>query len=62
MPVNGVPSDRWKVERTLGPYNKPMDELELLEEQRLIKAKRMKKIYKGENDNGKYPKVFTKSS
>ena len=62
MPINGVPSDAWRVEKALGPYREPMDELELLEEQRLIKAKRMKNIDKGENDNGKYPKVFTESS
>ena len=40
MPVNGVPSDQWRVERALGPYAEPMDELELLEEQKLIKLKR----------------------
>lgn len=52
MPINGVPSDSWKVEKALGPYSEPMDELELLEEERLIKAKRMKNNDKGENDNG----------
>jgi hypothetical protein len=62
VPVNGVPSDRWRVKRALGPYAEPMDELELLEEQRLIKAKRMKNHDKGENDNGKYPKIFTEGS
>jgi hypothetical protein len=42
VPVNGVPSDQWRVKKALGPYAEPMDELELLEEQRLIKLKRMK--------------------
>ena len=52
MPVNGVPSDVWRVERALGPYSEPMDELEFLEEQRLIRLKRMKNEYKGADDNG----------
>jgi hypothetical protein len=50
MPVNGVPSDQWRVEKALGPYVEPMDELELLEEQRLIRLKRLK--YKGADKNG----------
>jgi len=62
VPVNGVPSDAWRIKRALGPYAEPMDELELLEEQRLIRLKRMKNRDEGENDNGKYPKVFTESS
>ena len=28
MPVNGVPSDDWRIKRALGPYAEPMDELE----------------------------------
>jgi hypothetical protein len=59
MPVNGVPSDQWRVKRALGPYAEPMGELELLEEQRLIRLKRMK--YKGVDNNGQYPKIFTES-
>lgn len=62
MPVNGVPSDQWRVERALGPYAEQMDKLELLVEQRLIRLKRLKNRDKGENDNGKHPKVFTESS
>jgi len=60
MPVNGVPSDQWKTEKALGPYAEPMDELELLEEQRLIRLKRMK--YKGVDNDGQYTEVFTESS
>ncbi|PUU88755.1 hypothetical protein [Halanaerobium congolense] len=59
MPVNGVPSDQWRVERALGPYAERMDELELLEEQRLIRLKRLK--YKGVDNNGQYTEVFTES-
>jgi len=59
MPVNGVPSDQWRVEKALGPYAEPMDELELLEEQRLIRLKRLK--YKGVDNNGQYTEVFTES-
>ncbi len=29
MPVNGVPSDEWRIKRALGPYAEPMDEDEL---------------------------------
>ena len=29
MPVNGVPSDEWRVKQALGPYAEPMDEDEL---------------------------------
>jgi len=52
MPVNGVPSDQWRVKRALGPYSKQMDELELLEEQRLIQLKRLKNKDKGADKNG----------
>jgi len=52
MLVNGVPSDHWRVKRALGPYAEPMDELELLEEQRLIRLKRMKNKYKGVDNDG----------
>jgi hypothetical protein len=52
MPVNGVPSDQWKTKKDLGPYAEPMDELELLEEQRLIKLKRLKSKGKGADKNG----------
>jgi hypothetical protein len=62
VPVNGVPSDAWRIKRALGPYAETMDELELLEEQRLIRLKRMKNKYKGVDNNGKHPKVFTESS
>ena len=52
MPVNGVPSDVWRVNRALGPYKEPLDQLELLEEQKLISAKRLKNKYKGADNNG----------
>jgi hypothetical protein len=29
MPVNGVPSDEWRIKRALGPYAEQMDEDEL---------------------------------
>ena len=61
MPVNGVPSDQWKIKRALGPYSKRRDELELLEEQRLFKLKRMKNKDKGEDNDGQYTEVFTES-
>lgn len=62
VPVNGVPSDQWRVKKALGPYAEPMDELELLEEQRLIKLKRMKNNNKGADNNGQHSEVFTESS
>jgi hypothetical protein len=52
MPINGVPSDQWKTDKALGPYAKSMDELELLEEQRLIRLKRIKNKDKGADKNG----------
>lgn len=61
MPVNGVPSDQWRIERALGPYAEPMDELELLEEQKLIQLKRLKTKHKGVDNNGQYTEVFTES-
>jgi len=45
MPVNGLPSDDWRVKRALGPYREPMDKMELEELQRIIKDKKRK----GEN-------------
>jgi hypothetical protein len=62
VPVNGVPSDQWRTEKALGPYAEPMDELELLEEQRVIRLKRMKNNNKGADNNGQYTEVFTESS
>ena len=62
VPVNGVPSDQWRIKRALGPYAEPMDELELLEEQRLIKLKRIKNNTIGADNNGQHPEVFTESS
>ena len=62
MPVNGVPNDDWRVERALGPYAERMDELELLEEQKLIRLKRLKTNHKGVDNNGQYTEVFTESS
>ena len=62
MPVNGVPSDQWRIKRALGPYSEPMDESELLEEQKLIRLKRLKTKHKGVDNNGQYTEVFTESS
>jgi hypothetical protein len=62
MPVNGVPSDQWRVEKALGPYAEPMDELELLEEQKLIRLKRLKNKHKGVDKIGQYTEVFTEGS
>jgi len=62
MPVNGVPSDQWRVKRALGPYGEPMDELELREEQRLIETKKIKNKYKGVDNDGQYTEIFTESS
>lgn len=36
MPVNGVPSDEWRIKRALGPYAEPMDEDELEKAARLL--------------------------
>jgi hypothetical protein len=40
MPVNGVPSDEWRVKRALGPYSDPMDEDELKRAARLLQEKK----------------------
>ncbi|TDP94669.1 hypothetical protein C7957_1104 [Halanaerobium saccharolyticum] len=40
MPVNGVPSDEWRVKRALGPYAEPMDEDELERAARLLQKKK----------------------
>ena len=50
MPVNGVPSDDWKVERALGPYAKRMDEDELQQESRLIQKKRKASLRKDDQE------------
>lgn len=42
MPVNGVPSDDWKVKRALGPYAYPMDKDDYKREQLMIQLKRNK--------------------
>jgi hypothetical protein len=40
MPVNGVPSDDWRIKRALGPYAEPMDEDELERAARMLRKKR----------------------
>jgi len=40
MPVNGIPSDEWKVKRALGPYAREMDDQELKELQEKIRQKK----------------------
>jgi hypothetical protein len=40
MPINGLPSDDWKVKRALGPYVEPMDEDELERAARLLQKKK----------------------
>jgi len=40
MPVNGVPSDDWRVKRVLGPYAEPMDEDELKRADELLQKKK----------------------
>ncbi|WP_159432604.1 MULTISPECIES: hypothetical protein [Halanaerobium] len=40
MPVNGVPSDEWRVKRALGPYAEPMDEDDLERAARLLQKKK----------------------
>ena len=40
MPVNGVPSDEWRVKGALGPYAEPMDEDDLERAARLLQKKK----------------------
>ena len=40
MPVNGVPSDNWRIKRALGPYAEAMDEDELGRAARLLQEKK----------------------
>lgn len=40
MPVNGVPSDEWRIKRALGTYAEPMDEDELERGARLLQKKK----------------------
>jgi hypothetical protein len=42
MPINGLPSDEWKVKQALGPYAEPMDEDELEKASRLLQKKKEK--------------------
>jgi len=40
MPINGVPSDDWRVKRALGPYAEPMDKDELKRAAELLQKKK----------------------
>ncbi|MGP3779376.1 hypothetical protein ACTWKD_11140 [Halanaerobium saccharolyticum] len=40
MPINGVPSDEWRIKRALGPYAEPIDEDELERSTRLLRKKK----------------------
>jgi hypothetical protein len=40
MPINGVPSDEWRIKRALGPYAEPIDEDELERAARLLQKKK----------------------
>jgi hypothetical protein len=40
MPINGLPSDEWRVKQALGPYAEPMDEDELEKASRLLQKKK----------------------
>jgi hypothetical protein len=42
MPINGLPSDEWRVKQALGPYAEPMDEDELERASRLLQKKKEK--------------------
>mgnify|MGYP006283436131 CR=1 FL=1 len=50
MPVNGVPSDDWRVKRALGPYAEPMDEDELERAARLLQEKKKSTVALSSND------------
>ncbi|SFL80129.1 hypothetical protein SAMN02983006_02060 [Halanaerobium salsuginis] len=50
MPVNGVPSDDWRIKRALGPYAEPMDEDELERSARLLQKKKNSATALSSND------------
>ena len=50
MPVNGGPSDDWRVKRALGPYAEPMDEDELERADRLLQEKKKSTAALSSND------------
>ncbi|SDJ32201.1 hypothetical protein SAMN04515654_1448 [Halanaerobium congolense] len=50
MPINGVPSDDWRVKRALGPYAEPMDEDELKRAAKLLQKKKNYAAAVNEND------------
>jgi len=50
MPVNGVPSDEWRIKRALGPYAEPMDEDELERAARLLQEKKKSTVALSSND------------
>lgn len=57
MPINGVPSDEWKIKRALGPYAEPMDEDELERAARLLQEKK-KSAAVLSSDNQKFKMPF----
>jgi hypothetical protein len=50
MPINGVPSDDWRVKRALGPYAEPIDEDELERAARLLQKKKKRYAALSSND------------
>jgi hypothetical protein len=50
MPINGVPSDEWRVKQALGPYVEPMDEDELERASRLLQKKKKRAAAKSCDD------------
>ena len=55
MPVNGVPSDDWRVKRALGPYAEPMDEDELKRAAKLLQKKRSAAAVNNDDQEFKMP-------
>jgi hypothetical protein len=51
MPVNGVPSDEWRIKKALGLYAEPMDEDELDRAARLLQEKKKSAAALSSEDN-----------
>jgi hypothetical protein len=57
MPVNGVPSDDWRIKRALGPYAEPMDEDEL-ERAAILMQEKKKSTVALSSDNQEFKMPF----
>lgn len=58
MPINGVPSDDWRVKCALGPYAEEMDEDEKEELQKTVNQKRKAALNTAEREDEDFKMPF----